>query len=71
MMATVIINLVEGEILDGHGALGVGVRQEVWSMYLQEISDDDGELVGKGRAGGVKEGEVWKEVAYAYRAVAI
>ena len=69
MMATVIVNLVEGEILDGHGELGVGVRREVWRMYLQDISDDS-ELVGKGRMGGVKEGEMWKEVAYAYHTVA-
>lgn len=35
-MATVIVTLVEGEILDGNGELGVGrVRRDEWSMDLR------------------------------------
>ena len=83
LMATVIANLVEGEILqlaheDGHahgelgGAAGMGrVRQEEWNMYLRKSYLKTASLMAKGaRAavvlGGVKEGEMWKEVAYAY-----
>ena len=81
LMATVITNLVEGEILQiargdrhGHGELNVDVRrvrQEDWNMYLRKSYLKTAGLMAKGaRAavilGGVKEGEMWKEVAYAY-----
>ncbi|KAF8587565.1 terpenoid synthase [Ramaria rubella] len=89
LIASVIANLVEGEILqikDMHGdqlrAMGdvtreplaspVGrVCQEDWSIYLKKSYLKTASLMAKGaRAavvlGGVREGEVWKEVAYAY-----
>ena len=91
LIASVIANLVEGEILqikDVHGdqlramdavsqepprsSMDSGrVRQEDWSMYLKKSYLKTASLMAKGaRAavilGGVREGEVWKEVAYAY-----
>jgi len=79
LIASVIANLVEGEILQlksVHGEeLGISgapsVGQENFNIYLQKTYLKTASLMAKGaRAavvlGGCKEGEVWKEVAYAY-----
>lgn len=86
LIASVITNLVEGEILqikeivagvvpettqassNGHSR---SVRQEDWNIYLKKSYLKTASLMAKGaRAavilGGAREGEVWKEVAYAY-----
>ena len=83
LIASVIANLVEGEILQLkaiHGEdLGISglqnfrpnVGQDNWNIYMQKSYLKTASLMAKGaRAavvlGGCKEGEVWKEVAYAY-----
>ncbi len=80
LIASVIANLVEGEILQlksvhaealGVAGLSPSVGQENWNIYLQKTYLKTASLMAKGaRAavvlGGCKEGEVWKEVAYAY-----
>ena len=80
LIASVIANLVEGEILQlksvhaeelGIAGLSPSVGQENWNIYLQKTYLKTASLMAKGaRAavvlGGCKEGEVWKEVAYAY-----
>ncbi|THH19376.1 hypothetical protein EW146_g1786 [Bondarzewia mesenterica] len=84
LIASVIANLVEGEILQlGKGAsvsaetaeseklVDARVGQERWNIYLKKTYLKTATLMAKGaRAavilGGSKEGEVWKEVAYAY-----
>ncbi|TBU50022.1 isoprenoid synthase domain-containing protein [Dichomitus squalens] len=80
LIASVIANLVEGEILQlkavhadelGVAGLSPTVGQENWNIYLQKTYLKTASLMAKGaRAavvlGGCKEGEVWKEVAYAY-----
>lgn len=81
LIASVIANLVEGEILQlkaMHGEdLGIesvrksSVGDDNWNIYLQKTYLKTASLMAKGaRAavvlGGCKEGEVWKEVAYAY-----
>ncbi|EPT03469.1 hypothetical protein FOMPIDRAFT_1116165 [Fomitopsis schrenkii] len=79
LIASVIANLVEGEILQlksVHGEeLGLkgapSASQEYFSLYLQKTYMKTASLMAKGvRAaavlGGCREGEVWKEVAYAY-----
>ncbi|KIJ53749.1 hypothetical protein M422DRAFT_154939 [Sphaerobolus stellatus SS14] len=78
LIASVITNLVEGEILQikdavpAAGAVGSrSVRQDEWNTYLKKSYLKTASLMAKGaRAavilGGVREGEVWKEVAYAY-----
>ncbi|KAF7794344.1 hypothetical protein EIP86_005478 [Pleurotus ostreatoroseus] len=81
LIASVIANLVEGEILQlkaVHGEdLGVedvkvpNVGQNNWNIYLQKSYLKTASLMAKGaRAavvlGGCKEGEPWKEIAYAY-----
>ncbi|KAI9057033.1 terpenoid synthase [Trametes sanguinea] len=80
LIASVIANLVEGEILQlksmhaeelGIAGLSPKVGQENWNIYLQKTYLKTASLMAKGaRAavvlGGCKEGEVWKEVAYAY-----
>ena len=79
-IASVIANLVEGEILQlksvhadelGIPSLSPKVGQDNWNIYLQKTYLKTASLMAKGaRAavvlGGCKEGEVWKEVAYAY-----
>lgn len=79
LIASVLSNLVEGEILqmkdvkmgpqetEGH----VGRCQEAWSIYLQKTYLKTASLMAKGaRAavtlGGCKEGDIWREIAYAY-----
>ena len=81
LIASVIANLVEGEILQlkaVHGEdLGIegvkapNVGQHNWNLYLQKSYMKTATLMAKGaRAavvlGGCSEGEVWKEIAYAY-----
>ena len=99
LIASVISNLVEGEILqtkevkmEGNvkggsimnehvhdelapktytsGKMGTGSR-EAWDIYLQKTYLKTASLMAKGARsavvlGGCKEGEVWKEIAYAY-----
>ncbi|KAI1794024.1 terpenoid synthase [Ganoderma leucocontextum] len=80
LIASVIANLVEGEILQlksvhaaelGGAGLSPTVGQDNWNIYLQKTYLKTASLMAKGaRAavvlGGCKEGEIWKEVAYAY-----
>ena len=79
LISSVIANLVDGEILqmnkvaqqstDLVGASYVG--GDSWNIYLKKTYLKTASLMAKGaRAavvlGGVRDGEVWKEVAYAY-----
>ncbi|KAH7930439.1 terpenoid synthase [Leucogyrophana mollusca] len=81
LIASVIANLVEGEILQMRGAgqeatgVAVGAKsaaaEDRWAVYLKKTYLKTASLMAKGaRAavvlGGCREGEVWKEVAYAY-----
>jgi len=80
LIASVINNLVEGEILQMNkvaqqGAALIGASSYVggdsWNVYLKKTYLKTASLMAKGsRAavvlGGAREGEVWKEVAYAY-----
>ena len=79
LIASVITNLVEGEILQMNrvvqqGAALVGasyVGGDNWNVYLKKTYLKTVSLMVKGaRAavvlGGAREGEVWKEVTYAY-----
>ncbi len=79
LIASVINNLVEGEILQMNkvaqqGAALVGasyVGGDSWNIYLKKTYLKTASLMAKGtRAavvlGGAREGEIWKEVAYAY-----
>jgi hexaprenyl-diphosphate synthase len=80
LIATVVANLVEGEIMqlrraDSEPALGLGpprsVASENWNVYLRKTYLKTATLMAKGaRAavvlGGSTEGELWKELAYAY-----
>jgi len=79
LIGSVIANLVEGEILqlktvhaeayDTRGS--TSVTKDNWNIYLQKTYLKTASLMAKGaRAavvlGGCQEGEIWKEVAYAY-----
>ncbi|KAF8154864.1 isoprenoid synthase domain-containing protein [Crassisporium funariophilum] len=83
LIAGVISNLVEGEILQmrevkmgsGDGKEGgkgtTGTSRDAWNIYLQKTYLKTASLMAKGARsavvlGGCKEGEVWKEIAYAY-----
>jgi hexaprenyl-diphosphate synthase len=81
LIASVIANLVEGEIMqmkDVHASeLGLehthtgSAGRDHWNLYLRKTYLKTASLIAKGaRAsvvlGGCREGEVWKEVAYAY-----
>ena len=83
LIAAVLSNLVEGEILqmkdvklhNGEGSSASQVdsqtAQDAWNIYLQKTYLKTASLMAKGaRAavvlGGCKEGEPWKEIAYAY-----
>ncbi len=80
LIASVIANLVEGEILQLRAVNGkeLGseeklptVGKDSWNIYLQKTYLKTASLMAKGaRAavvlGGCREGEIWKEVAYAY-----
>ena len=67
LIASIISNLVEGEILQ----LKSQDPSDAWNLYLQKTYMKTASLMAKGaRAavalGGCKEGEVWREIAYAY-----
>ncbi|KAF8167460.1 isoprenoid synthase domain-containing protein [Crassisporium funariophilum] len=79
LVASVISNLVEGEILRMDevktpelGLLkGPATLQAAWDLYLQKTYLKTASLMAKGaRAavilGGCREGDLWKEVAYVY-----
>lgn len=69
LIASVLANLVEGEILQLREV--AGAPQDAWNVYLQKTYLKTASLMAKGaRAavvlGGAVDGEVWKEAAYAY-----
>ncbi|KAJ7922840.1 terpenoid synthase [Mycena leptocephala] len=76
LIASVIANLVEGEILqmkDVHGGRGIKPSggADAWAVYLKKTYLKTASLMAKGcRAsailGGCTQGEVWKELAYAF-----
>jgi len=79
LISSVIANLVEGEILqmkavhgrDESDLVGPTLGKENWNIYLRKTYLKTASLMAKGsRAavvlGGCREGEIWKEVAYAY-----
>jgi len=90
LIASVLSNLVEGEILqmrevklDDDDQLGKEVLErsaqstcgrtsrDAWNIYLQKTYLKTASLMAKGARsavvlGGCREGEVWKEIAYAY-----
>ncbi|KAA1471417.1 terpenoid synthase [Dentipellis sp. KUC8613] len=79
LIASVITNLVEGEILQlnkvgqaqSAGLVESSVGRESWNIYLRKTYLKTASLMAKGaRAavvlGGSRQGEIWKEVAYAY-----
>lgn len=84
LIASVISNLVEGEILQmrdvvlggdvgfEEGTIGIqGKTKNAWTVYLQKTYLKTASLMAKGARsavvlGGCEEGEVWKDIAYAY-----
>ncbi|TFY58250.1 hypothetical protein EVG20_g8224, partial [Dentipellis fragilis] len=79
LIASVITNLVEGEILQlnkvgqaqSAGLVESSVGRDSWNIYLRKTYLKTASLMAKGaRAavvlGGSRQGEIWKEVAYAY-----
>ncbi|KAF8996109.1 decaprenyl-diphosphate synthase subunit 1 [Cyathus striatus] len=76
LIASVLSNLVEGEILQTkevtmNGEVAGQARKDAWNIYLQKTYLKTASLMAKGARsavvlGGCKEGEVWKEIAYAY-----
>ncbi|KAK7063875.1 isoprenoid synthase domain-containing protein [Favolaschia claudopus] len=74
LIASVIANLVEGEILqmkDVHRAEVPKTGGDAWNIYLKKTYLKTASLMAKGcRAsvilGGCAQGEVWKELAYAF-----
>lgn len=67
LVAGVISNIVEGEMLRSKGSPG----EPTWDVYLRKTYLKTASLMAKSaRAavvlGGCREGEVWKDVAYAY-----
>ena len=79
LISSVIANLVEGEILQMKAVNGrdeseqvrPAIGRENWNIYLQKTYLKSASLLAKSaRAavvlGGCREGEIWKEVAYAY-----
>jgi len=79
LISSVIANLVEGEILQMNkvaqqsaGLVGASyVGGDSWNIYLKKTYLKTASLMAKGARGavvlgGAREGEVWKEVAYAY-----
>lgn len=78
LIASVLSNLVEGEILqlkeiqlDGSPEVANQRRQDAWNIYLHKTYLKTASLMAKGARsavvlGGCKEGEIWKEIAYAY-----
>ena len=79
LIASVINNLVEGEILQMNKVAQQSaalvdasyVGADSWNIYLKKTYLKTASLMAKGARGavvlgGAKEGELWKEVAYAY-----
>jgi hexaprenyl-diphosphate synthase len=76
LIASVISNLVEGEILqmkevNAGEAIDEVTTGDAWRVYLQKTYLKTASLMAKGaRAavtlGGCKEGDIWREIAYAY-----
>ncbi|EJD54467.1 terpenoid synthase [Auricularia subglabra TFB-10046 SS5] len=76
LIASVITNLVEGEVLQMRSVLSgssdnTRVTRDTWNTYMHKTYLKTASLMAKGaRAavvlGGAQEGELWKEVAYAY-----
>ncbi|KAJ3797429.1 isoprenoid synthase domain-containing protein [Lentinula aff. detonsa] len=79
LIASVIANLVEGEILqmqdvespDGQAVPSSQVAKNAWTLYLQKTYMKTASLMAKGARsavvlGGCADGEVYKEIAYAY-----
>ena len=79
LISSVVANLVEGEILqmkavdgrDESEQVRPAIGKENWNVYLQKTYLKSASIMAKGaRAavvlGGCREGEIWKEVAYAY-----
>ncbi|KAH7105173.1 terpenoid synthase, partial [Auriculariales sp. MPI-PUGE-AT-0066] len=76
IIASVISNLVEGEVLQLKDAImgngnGPAVTRETWNMYMHKTYLKTASLMAKGcRAsvvlGGARDGDICKEVAYAY-----
>ncbi|KAJ6474608.1 terpenoid synthase [Mycena vitilis] len=74
LIASVIANLVEGEILqmkDVHRATKPSGGSDAWAVYLKKTYLKTASLMAKGcRAsvvlGGCAQGELWKELAYAF-----
>jgi hexaprenyl-diphosphate synthase len=78
LIASVISNLVEGEILqtkdvklEGSSSTTGQRRQDAWNIYLHKTYLKTASLMAKGARsavvlGGCRDGDVWKEMAYAY-----
>ncbi|KAJ3985025.1 isoprenoid synthase domain-containing protein [Lentinula detonsa] len=79
LIASVIANLVEGEILqmqdvespEGQAVPSSQVAKNAWTLYLQKTYMKTASLMAKGARsavvlGGCADGEVYKEIAYAY-----
>ena len=79
LVGSVISNLVEGEVLRmGHVSTpelglveGPRIIQDAWECYLRKTYLKNSSLMAKGARsavilGGCSEGDIWKEVAYAY-----
>ncbi|KAJ3826773.1 isoprenoid synthase domain-containing protein [Lentinula raphanica] len=79
LIASVMSNLVEGEILqmqdvessDGQEFPSSQVAKKAWTVYLQKTYMKTASLMAKGARssailGGCADGEIYKEVAYAY-----
>jgi hexaprenyl-diphosphate synthase len=77
LIASVLSNLVDGEILQmkkvklGDGAHKAQTSREAWNGYLQKTYLKTASLMAKGARsavvlGGCVEGEIYKEIAYAY-----
>jgi len=71
LIASVLANLVEGEILQMQAKHPEFPGTEPWSLYLQKTYMKTASLMAKGARGavilgGCVEGEIYREVAYAY-----
>jgi hexaprenyl-diphosphate synthase len=71
LIASVLANLVEGEILQMQAKHPELPGKEPWSLYLQKTYMKTASLMAKGARGavilgGCLEGDIYREVAYAY-----
>jgi len=81
LITRALLDVMEGEILQmnevemrgkgGEGEGHVGRCREAWNVYLQKTYLKRASLMAKGASaavtlGGCKEGDVWREIAYAY-----